>query len=116
MPFLSIRQIVFTNIFGLAVLLSYVWFNILNWFFNVGVVTNQRIVDIDFSSVIYKEVTETRLDKVEDITSKSGGYFESFFDYGDVFVQTAGKEAFIEFLNVPRPSDAVRIISELIGR
>ncbi len=114
--FLSFRQILFINLFGIVVLLSYIWFNFLNWFFNVGVITNQRIVDIDFASVIYKEVTETRLDKVEDITSKSGGYFESFFDYGDVFVQTAGKEAFIEFMNVPKPSDAVRIISELIGR
>lgn len=106
----------FTNIFGFAVLLSYIWFNFLNWFFNVGVVTTLRIIDVDFTSVIYKEVTETRLDRVEDITSKSGGYFESFFDYGNVFVQTAGKDTYIEYMNVPKPSEAVRIIDELIGR
>ncbi len=113
---LSGRQILFTNIFGFAVLLSYIWFNFLNWFFNVGVVTTLRIIDVDFTSVIYKEVTETRLDRVEDITSKSGGYFESFFDYGNVFVQTAGKDTYIEYMNVPKPSEAVRIIDELIGR
>lgn len=114
--FLSIQQILFTNIFGIVILLSYVWFNFLTWFFNVGVVTNQRIIDIDFMSVIYKEVTEAMLGKVEDITSKSGGYFQSFFDYGNVFIQTAGTEVNIEFINISKPSEVVRVISDLVGK
>jgi len=112
----SLQQVLFVNIFGVVLLLTYIWFSFLTWFFNVGVITNERIVDIDFTSIIYKEVTETRLDRIEDITSKSGGYFESFFDYGNVFVQTAAKEENIEFLNVPKPSEIVRIIDELIGK
>lgn len=114
--FLSISQILFINIFGMVILLSYIWFNFLGWFFNVGVITNLRIVDIDFTSVIYKEITEARVEKVEDITSKSGGYFQSFFDYGNVFVQTAGTEVNIEFVNISRPSEVVRIISDLVGK
>lgn len=114
--FLTARQILFTNIFGIVILLSYVWFNFLSWFFNVGVITNLRIIDIDFISVIYKEVTEARLDKVEDITSKSGGYFQSFFDYGNVFIQTAGTEINIEFENISKPSEVVRVISDLVGK
>lgn len=114
--FLSWRQIIFMNIMALVFLLSYAWLNFLNWFFNVGVVSDQRIIDIDFTSVIYKEVSETLLNRIEDITSKSGGYFESFFDYGDVFVQTAAKEENIEFIKVPRPSEVVRILDELIGK
>lgn len=114
--FFTIGQILFTNIFGIVILLSYVWFNFISWFFNVGVATNLRIIDIDFVSVLYKEVTEARLDKVEDITSKSGGYFQSFFDYGNVFVQTAGTEVNIEFVNISKPSEVVRIISDLVGK
>lgn len=114
--FFSLQQALFSNLFGIVILLSYVWFSFLSWFFNVGIVTDLRIIDIDFTSVIYKEVTEARLDKVEDITSKSGGYFQSFFDYGDVFVQTAGTEKNIEFINISKPSDVVRIISDLVGK
>lgn len=112
----NIAQILFINLFGIVIVLSYTWFNFLTYFFNVGVVTNQRIIDIDYSSVLYKEVSEALLSKIEDITSKSGGYFESFFDYGDVFIQTAGTAENIEFLNVPHPSEVVRIIDELIGK
>lgn len=114
--FFNINQTIFINIFGLAFILSYLWFNFLNWFFNVGIVTSERIVDIDFHMILYKEVTATRLNRVEDITSKTGGYFASFFDYGNVFVQTAGTEANIEFFNVPHPSKVVQTINNLLGK
>lgn len=113
--FFSLRQIIYINIFGVAFILSYIWFNFLSWFFNVGIITSERIIDVDFHNVIYKEVTATKLDKVEDVTSKTGGYFQSFFDYGNVFIQTAGTEANIEFMNVPKPSDVSRVIHDLIG-
>jgi hypothetical protein len=77
---LSLPQIIFIDIAGIFFIFTYIWYNFLNWFFNVGIITNQRIIDIDYSAVIYKEISETHLDRVEDITSKSGGYFESFFD------------------------------------
>lgn len=111
----NVNQILFINIFGIVIILSYAWFNFLSWFFNVGIITNRRVIDVDFSSVIYKEVSETRLNRIEDITSKSGGYLQSYFDYGDLFIQTAGTQENIEFIKVPHPSQAVQIINSLTG-
>lgn len=116
LSFFSLNQIIFINIFGISIILSYLWFNFLSWFFNVGIVTSERIIDIDFHMILYKEVTATRLDRVEDITSKSGGYLASFFDYGNIFVQTAGTEANIEFFNIPHPSRVVQIINGLLAK
>ena len=112
--FLNTGQILFLGSFGLAMIFSYIWFNFLSWYFNVGIATTQRIVDIDFHSVLYKEVTVAMLGKVEDVTSKTGGFFSSIFDYGNVFLQTAGTEANIEFLNIPKPSRVAEIINQLI--
>lgn len=109
-------QSFFLNLSIFIFILTYFWFNFLAYFFNVAVITTQRIVDIDFHAVIYKEVTEARLEKVEDITAKVGGYFASLFNYGNVFVQTAGATENTEFLNVPKPSEVVRIINELIEK
>lgn len=107
-------QILFLNIFLLAFIFSYAWINFLYWYFSVGVITNQRIIDIDFYNVIYREVTETRLSKVEDVTSKDAGFFGSLFNFGNVFVQTAGTEENIEFLDVPNPPGVVRIINDIL--
>jgi len=114
--FFSLSQVFLINCFGIVIILSYIWMSFLNWYFNVGIVTNKRVVDIDFSSILYKEITVAKLDRIEDITIKSGGYFESFFDFGTVYIQTAGSEANIEFTNVSYPSEVVQNINKLLSR
>lgn len=112
--FLNSQQIVFANFLIVILILSYLWLNVLFYTFNVGIISNKRIIDIDFYSILYRETTESRLSNVEDITSKQGGYFGSFFHYGNVFIQTAGTQTNIEFLSVPEPAEIVRIINELL--
>lgn len=112
--FFSSQQLLFFNIGGFAFIFAYLWFNFLSWFFNVGIITNLRILDVDFHAVISKEITEARLSKVEDITEKTAGYFGALFNYGSVFIQTAGTEANVEFINIPRPTDVVKIINSIL--
>ncbi len=112
--FLAPAQIFFANFFVLAFIFAYIWFNFLSWYFNVGIVSNQRVIDIDFHTVLYKEVSETMLTKVEDVTAKSGGFFASVFNFGNVFVQTAGTDINIEFFNVPKPAEVTKIINSLV--
>lgn len=88
----------------------------LRWFFNIYIVTQRRIIDIDFLHLLYKEFSEARIDKVQDLSFKSGGIFAAFFDYGDVVVQTAGDTPNIDFNAVPKPAKVVEAISELITK
>ncbi|MFA5135807.1 MAG: hypothetical protein WC489_00255 [Patescibacteria group bacterium] len=112
--FLNISQIIFINIFFLVFLVNYVWFGFINWYFNVGIVTNQRVVDVDFNVILYKEVTYTLISHIEDVTAKTGGFLESVFNFGNLFIQTAGTETNTEFLNIPHPSSAAKIINSII--
>lgn len=88
----------------------------LRWFFNIYIVTKRRIIDIDFLHLLYKEFSEARIDKVQDLSFKSGGIFAAFFDYGDVVVQTAGDMPNIDFTTVPNPAKVVETISGLITK
>lgn len=90
--------------------------NFLLWYFNVNLVTNKRIIDLDFISLLYKEITATRISQVEDVTYKMGGLISTIFNYGDVLVATAGPQVNIEFLGVPKPGEAARIIIDLLGK
>lgn len=83
------------------------------WYYNVYIITNERIVDVDFYSLLFKRVSEARLDRIEDITSASGGVVQSFFDYGDVMIQTAAEVPEIEFEKVPHPDLVTKLVSEL---
>ncbi|OGG17148.1 hypothetical protein A3D78_03720 [Candidatus Gottesmanbacteria bacterium RIFCSPHIGHO2_02_FULL_39_14] len=95
---------------------SYILVNFLMWYFTISIVTTERILDIDFINLLNKKVAETRLSKVEDVTQRSGGFFEAFFDYGNVIVQTAGTEPVFLFQSVPKPQQIVRIIHQLLER
>ncbi len=86
----------------------------LSWYFNVNIVTDERIVDIDFYSLIYKEVSHCQIDKIQDITFTMGGVARILFNYGNVIIQTAGEIPVFEFEAVPRPSLVVKKLNELL--
>lgn len=102
-------------IFYYLVIFGFVIFaNFLHWYFNVYIVTNERLVDVDFINIIYREVSSTRLNLIQDVTVKTGGVMRAIFDYGDVFIQTAGTEANFDFHSVPHPQQVAREIEQLM--
>jgi len=86
------------------------------WYFHVGIITNKRIKDIDIHGVLYRDVSETRLNLVQDVNFVQHGFIPSLFNYGDVFVQTAGTEPNIEFDKAPRPAQIARIIGDMLKK
>lgn len=98
------------------VTLAYAFENFLNWYFNVYIVTNMRIVDVDFHNLIYKQVSDANLDKIQDVTYNMGGVARTIFNYGDVFIQTASEVSEFDFLAVPNPDRVVKIINDFIKK
>jgi uncharacterized membrane protein YdbT with pleckstrin-like domain len=85
----------------------------LPWFFNVYIVTDERVVDIDFYNLVYKEVSDANIDKIQDVTYKMGGVVRTLFNYGDVLIQTASEVPNFEFLAVPKPDKVAKILQDL---
>lgn len=86
----------------------------LSWFFNVNIITDERIVDIDFLSLIFKRISSAKIDNIEDVTSTTGGFIRSLLSFGTVVVQTAGEKREFEFTDVPQPDKVVQLLNELI--
>lgn len=84
------------------------------WFYTVHIITDQRVLDLDFASVLNHSMSEAQLEKIEDITHKQLGVIGSLFDIGSVYIQTAGANAEIEFQNIPRPRDVQDILIDLL--
>lgn len=88
--------------------------NFLSWFFNVNLITDERIIDIDFHNLIYKEVSDAKIDKIQDTTYNMGGVVRTMFNYGNVFIQTAAEVPTFEFLAVPQPDKVVKILKDIM--
>lgn len=95
---------------------SYLLSHFLLWYFTVSIVTNERVIDIDFVNLLNKKFAETRIARVEDVTMRTGGFIKAIFDFGDVLVQTAAHEQEFQFYSVPKPDKVVRIMNQLMGK
>lgn len=114
LDFLPLRFQLVANIGWYLIVASYALEVFLSWFYNVYIITDERIIDVDFNSILFKNVAYAKIDNIEDITATTAGALGSIFDFGDVRIQTAGAVTQFEFENVPHPSKVVAFLNELI--
>jgi hypothetical protein len=93
--------------------IAFVYEQFISWFFHVFIITDERIIDIDFYNLLYKQVSEAKIDNIEDVTYTQGGVVKAMFDYGNVSMQTAAETKQFEIENVPQPNRVVQILNEL---
>jgi hypothetical protein len=111
--FLPVKFQVMTVVVWYLLVVGYVIEQFLSWYFNVYVITDERIIDFDFYALIYKRVSETKIDRIEDVTFEMTGVWRSLFNYGTIFIQTAGESREFDFEDTPRPQTVVKFLNEL---
>lgn len=104
------------TIFYYLMVLSYAFVSFITWFYNVFLVTQKRLADIDYHDIVIHNIAFTKLTHIQDVTYTQAGFLRSLFNYGDLHAQTAGAEINFEGLSVPKPREAAQIIADLIGR
>lgn len=111
--FLSVEFRIVSILGWYLVTSAYIIESFLGWFFNVNIITDERIIDIDFHNLIYKEVSDANIDQIQDVTYKMGGAIRTVFNYGEILVQTAAETPNFEFSAVPKPDKVAKILQEL---
>lgn len=106
--------LVFTLLYY-SLVLSYFFISFLHWFYNVFIVTSERVIDIDYSDIVVHNIAIVAISHVQDVNYSQSGFIPTFFNFGDLFVQTAGEEKNFEAHSVPKPREATHIIGDLTG-
>lgn len=94
---------------------SFVFVVFIDYYLDIWIVTDYRIVNIEQKGLFRREISELRLDNVQDLTTEISGVIPTFFDFGDLYVQTAGKRVRFQFKSIPHPErvrDVILILSE----
>lgn len=105
-------QVAFVIIWYL-ILLMFILERFLSWFFNLTIITDERIVDVDFINLTTKKVSDAELEKIQDVSFTNAGAIGTIFNYGDVVVQTAAEIPEFVFENVPKPAEVAKILQRL---
>ena len=81
--------------------------------FNVFLITDTRIIDIDQKGFFDKTVSETTYDKIQDVSFRTHGVMQTLLHFGSVIIQTAGQQANIELHGVKNPEHVQQAIIEI---
>lgn len=110
-PFSSIYFLAITIYYGFLWIIIFIeW---LDYYLDVWIVTNQRILDIEQRNLFHRVIAELDLKRVQDISSTVGGLWQTFFQYGDIKIQTASEENIIRPKQIPHPVTVRREIMRL---
>lgn len=85
------------------------------WYWNVFIITNLRIVDVNQFGFFRRTVAEVSYDKVQDITYSIDGFWHAVFNFGVVHLETAGGGAALELPDVHDPKEVNHLLTETMG-
>jgi len=74
-----------------------------DYWLDAWILTNERIIDIEQRGLFRREISEFKLDKIQDVSTDVKGVIQTLFGYGDVQVETAGFERRFVFKTVHDP-------------
>ncbi len=115
-PFLDLVPNRFVVIFFLMwymFVFAYFFESFLTWYFHVFIITDRRVVDVDFYNLAYKEISEAKIKNIVDVTLVMGGPIQTIFNFGRIQIQTAGQVPEIEFEHVPQPVMVMKLLKNL---
>lgn len=112
--FLPISYRLGLNFLWYLALFGFAFQSFIRWFYSVYILTDERVIDVDFLHLAQKNITAAKIENIEDITSESAGFSSTFFNYGNVLIQTAGAEQEITFDAVPNPAKVTAILNDLL--
>ncbi|KKR49710.1 MAG: hypothetical protein UT84_C0021G0016, partial [Candidatus Curtissbacteria bacterium GW2011_GWA1_40_16] len=59
------RQLILVTIFWYLFVFGFSFYKFIFWYFNVYLVTNERVIDIDFRGILHKETSYAKLNQIQ---------------------------------------------------
>ncbi|MEX1113527.1 MAG: PH domain-containing protein, partial [Patescibacteria group bacterium] len=101
--------IAITSAFYLT-LATYFYIRWLDYYLDVGVVTDKRVVDIDQLGLFRRNVDELDCKVIQDVTVSRHGFLQTIFNFGNLEIQTAGERRNFEFRGIPNPEEIQHLV------
>lgn len=104
--------VTFINSSIILMLWLYAFLVWIDYFFDVWIITNERVVNIEQKGLFVRSVSELKFSRIQDVTSEVSGMLPTILNFGDVKVQTASEEDYFLFRRVPDPYHIKDVIME----
>ncbi len=116
--FVFSAQVIYIICFFYAIWLSFLWILFFvewsDYYLDVWILTNFRLIDIDQKGLFFKDEATIRLEDVRDMKIEYSGVIQSFLKFGTIGVQSSGARTEFEIINVKDPEKIQEMIYNYI--
>lgn len=77
---------------------------------NVVIVTSEKLAQVLYKSIFDRKISQLSVGDVQDVTVSQKGLLARAFDYGTLYVETAGEQSNFTFSYTPKPYEAAKAI------
>ena len=92
-------------LFWTALIIIYVLYKYVLWLINVYIITDKRLIAINYKSLVHKIVLETPIERIHNISAETKGFVKSMLKIGDVIVQVASLTQPMILKNLKHPEE-----------
>ncbi len=97
----------------LVFIASYLMMNVVFWYMDTWVATPTGLIDVQLVSLFHRRVAQLMWNQVQDVQVSTQGPLATFFGYGNIRIQSAGKEGIFTMRAIPNAKKVADLISEL---
>ena len=97
----------FVSIYYLSVA-TFFFQEFIDYYLDTWIVTTERVINIEQKGLFNRIASEMHISLVQDVSAATRGMLQTFLNYGDVYVQSAGEMKRFHFKSIPNP-EGVRV-------
>lgn len=106
-PFLSLYNLLTLGFFIVSlwylILWSAIFYLLTLYTLDIWVITDRRVIDSTQRGLFNRVVSELHISRIQDISVVTHGVVQTFFNFGDLEIQTAGSSEKFRFIQIPNP-------------
>lgn len=107
----ELKLFFFTVFLAGTVFLHRFFLHFLNYFINVGIITNIRVIDHQRTLFLHDTMEAVDLAQIQNIERMGEGFFPNFLHFGDIKIFLNASDAVITFKTIPNVKFHFRCIS-----
>jgi membrane protein YdbS with pleckstrin-like domain len=111
---IPLRFIIVGILFYYSACFSYGIIKFNDWFFDVFIVTNKRVIHYIYNPIARYKIAEAELYNIQDVSEEVIGVLPTIFNYGDLLIQTASQITKFEVINLPRITELRDVLIDLV--
>ena len=92
---------------------TYFFIGWVDYYLDAWIVTDDRIINIEQNGLFNRVISEQRLYRIQDVTAEVKGPLRTLFNFGNVYIQTAGETERFVFEDIPEPYHVKKTLIEL---